>query len=776
MYNINKVLFAASLSEFKTIEKNDFASEMEKRSSDFGFIPGDSEIKSWKENCDALKVLIAKTNLPNDVIIAFEYQIPVGGGRIDCMLFGRGADDEKNVVHIELKQWSNENVTSYYDHHTFRAEVIVDGYSSGSNYTSHPSAQVSSYDNILKNHLIAIEKENLHLYGFAYCYNYQSDNNNCALLDNYYKDLMEKYPLFCENQILNFSKRLEEYLCKGKGDNIFWAFVNSEVGTTKRLYDVAANMLEGADDEFCLVGDQIDVFESILGAVKNTKKDEKTAIIVKGGPGTGKSVIAMRLLSELYKPEYDCKNVFYATRSSSLRDGWKKTLQSVARRFGQGDASSLIQSTYDFKPYRYNNKENGGDVLIVDEAHRISYKSNDQTDSYRDDQDRSYFPQILSMLYTSRVCVFFIDDKQSIVSTEIGLSSNIEFAARNYYDYILKANAIFLGKRVAIKDDPILKEIPVLSKLISEKEKLERKREDALPKNDDKTSQKIEKSIRKNDRMINLPILNPNVEKINILSFELKDQFRCNGSNNYLVWLDQILYNSDKTNKIKLNTDSYEFDVFDDPNELYAKIRSLDSYARVADRMKEDMGELFSYKELMNRTKGMSFYQSARIVAGWCWDWNTRENPQVDKNTGDLRCEVDLNEKYGFALPWETQQAPRGDFKYKYAKDADSWCNQKEGVNQVGCIHSIQGWETDYVGVIIGPDLVWDDKKKRLCYNPKGNNHNLTGKACKENDLLILNTYRVLLTRGKKGCFIFACDPKVRKYFKDCMKPIPYDI
>ena len=109
------------------------------------------------------------------------------------------------------------------------------------------------------------------------------------------------------------------------------------------------------------------------------------------------------------------------------------------------------------------------------------------------------------------------------------------------------------------------------------------------------------------------------------------------------------------------------------------------------------------------------------------------------------------------------------DFRFKYAVDADSWCNQNEGVNQVGCIHSIQGWETDYVGVIIGPDLMWDDVRGCLCYNPKGSNHDLTHKACKENDQLILNTYRVLLTRGKKGCFIFACDPKVRDYFKRCL-------
>lgn len=229
----------------------------------------------------------------------------------------------------------------------------------------------------------------------------------------------------------------------------------------------------------------------------------------------------------------------------------------------------MIQSTYDFKPYRYGNKENGGDVLIVDEAHRISNKSNDQTDSHRDEKNRSYLPQILSMLYTSRVCVFFIDDKQSIVSTEIGLSSNIELAAKHYRDYINKANAIYLGKIREPKDDPILKEIKVCKDLEFQLEKAKKKNN--------------EKEIDSITRFLRLPIIEPQIKSVSVISFELKDQFRCNGSNNYLDWIDQILYESNSPNKVKLNLDSCEFDIFDNPNDLYSQIRSLDSYAVCAD-------------------------------------------------------------------------------------------------------------------------------------------------------------------------------------------------
>lgn len=769
MEQTNKAVLVKTLGEFEDIKaENDFTNEMCDRALEIGLIPGDSEITSWKENYDALKALFLESNLPDDVVIAFEYQVPIGGGRIDCMLFGHGNDGHANIIHVELKQWSEGNVTPYYDHHTYKADVIVDGYKNGSKYISHPCEQVSGYDNVIRNHVKALEENDINIYGFAYCYKYKPDDKNCALFDCFYEDIIKEYPLFCKGQKEEFSKKLNYLLCQGKGEKIYKAFINSEIGTTKRLCDVAAKMLEGTDDVFNLIGDQIDTYNDILGAVKNTKPNEKTAIIVKGGPGTGKSVIAMKLLSELYKEEYNCQNVFYATRSSSLRNQWKDILKGVARRFGKnGEASSLIKSTFDFKPFEYGNKENGGDVLIVDEAHRIANKSNDQTDSYRPDEHRSYLPQILSMLYTSRVCVFFIDDKQSIVSTEIGLSSNIYEAADNYKKYIEVSNAIFNGDKKCPKDHPILTIEYVLPKKKEELKKLEEK----LRNFDDNSEKahKCQKDIHACKRVISLPIIEPKIEKVNVQVFELKDQFRCNGSNNYLNWIDQALYDSKTTKKVRLNRESYEFCIYDNPNDLYAKVRSLDSYAIIADKFKEQTGDLFTYEALSKYTQNMEFEESARIVAGWCWDWDAKT--QLNEDTGDLNSDVDLSEfGFDFSLPWETKVSlKKNDFRFKYAKNADSWCNQKEGVNQVGCIHSIQGWETDYVGVIIGPDLMWDDDRGCLCYNPNGRNHDLTHRACKENDQLILNTYRVLLTRGKKGCFVFACDPKVRDYFKRCL-------
>lgn len=756
------------------------------------------EIVSWKENAKVLSPLLCKSDLPNDVIVAFEYQIPIGGGRIDCMLFGHGIDGQPNIVHIEFKQWSNNHVQPFYDHHSFH--LVVDGYRTGAEYPAHPSRQVSGYHNCLLNYIDVFDKKNIKLHGLAYCYNYSSTKEPCALFDDFYKSEMIQYPIYTKDKEESLAKRLNFLLGGGNGNCIYDDFVKSEISPTQRLYDVAARIFDNIDDEneriFTLLGEQVDVFQNILGAVKQTGQDEKTAIIVKGGPGTGKSVIALRLLSELYKTEYNCRNVYYATRSTSLLHGWRDILAGVARRNGNGDVSSLIRSTFDFKPFEFENKENGCDVLIVDEAHRIECKANNDTDSHRADEHRSYLSQIMSLLYTSRVSVFFIDDKQSIKKKEIGTSAEIRKAAEKYYQRIndetnyfynrtqkeLKKEKRSLEKQLLTSVgndlDEICKRIDHIDNMLKlgnsrvdyeEKLKsLEQKRFKAVEDSNEKDIEKFDKAIRNCKRMLALPPLAPNIKKVNVLVFELNDQFRCNGSNNYLYWLDQLLYDSNNPNKIKLKTNSYEFEIYDDPKELYAKIRSLDDYAVFADSFKSEMQDDFSYQRLHNITRDKQFNQSARIIAGWCWDWIGKR----DESTGDLRKEVDLSSfGYDFRMPWETKgQHPIGDFNYKYAPNADKWCNQKEGVNQVGCIHSIQGWETDYVGVIIGPDLTWDETKNCLCYNPEGGNHDLSKEASEKNNQLVLNTYRVLLTRGKKGCFVFACDPGVRDYLKRCLE------
>ena len=146
---------------------------------------------------------------------------------------------------------------------------------------------------------------------------------------------------------------------------------------------------------------------------------------------------------------------------------------------------------------------------------------------------------------------------------------------------------------------------------------------------------------------------------IKVVELELKSQFRCNGSDNYLNWLDEVLYNDSANIHTSFDRDEYEFGIYDNPLNLYNKIKSLDNPD--------------AYPK-----------QVARIAAGYCWKWST----QLEDN-GDLKKDVVIGD---FSMPWETNNVrARGIFRDLYASSADTWAIEPGGINQVGCIFSIQG-------------------------------------------------------------------------------------
>jgi len=208
-----------------------------------------------------------------------------------------------------------------------------------------------------------------------------------------------------------------------------------------------------------------------------------------------------------------------------------------------------------------------------------------------------------------------------------------------------------------------------------------------------------------------------------IEEYELASQFRCSGSNGYLAWLDDTLDIRETANPT-LEGSGYDFHVFDDPSELHAAIE------RKNDRNK------------------------ARVVAGYCWPWRSKKDPAaLDIVIGD------------YAKRWNLTD------------DGSLWIIAPDSVREVGCVHTCQGLEVDYIGVIIGPDILYrnnrvttvpdardrHDKsmrgfKKWRDADPEG-----AGEAA---DRIIKNTYRTLMTRGMKGCFVFATDPELREFLR----------
>jgi len=161
------------------------------------------------------------------------------------------------------------------------------------------------------------------------------------------------------------------------------------------------------------------------------------------------------------------------------------------------------------------------------------------------------------------------------------------------------------------------------------------------------------------------------------------------------------------------------------------------------------------YEEL--REKEENRHGSARITAGYCWPWN---NPLPD---GTLVNDVKIGD---FEMPWET----KGDHGIGEYPPWYRWALVEKGFEQVGCIYTAQGFEFDYIGVIIGPDLVYDKDTDSIKANIEAT-HDPTLKRDTSNfESYVKNIYRVLLTRGMKGCYAYFIDKKVADYFRNRME------
>ena len=156
-----------------------------------------SERKSWEANAAKIVNLLELAHAPDDVHVAFEYKSPLAG-RIDCMLFGVGADGKKHIVHIELKQWSNETVTQVYDTGVFKVEALVGG---DYRILSHPSQQALGYQQNIENYVDVVTSDDTLLEGHAYCYNYYYEGRPNDLYAEQYRPVMKVCPLHGGDQV-----------------------------------------------------------------------------------------------------------------------------------------------------------------------------------------------------------------------------------------------------------------------------------------------------------------------------------------------------------------------------------------------------------------------------------------------------------------------------------------------------------------------------------------------------------------------------------------------
>lgn len=658
-----RILYQESQSQFiRDVERNLVSQKMRHAAELAGIHSAENEIASWENNAPHVSRLLTQCGA-KDSYVTFEFLVPFSRKRIDCMIYGKGDDNSENVIHIELKQWSNKTVGLAESEGNFTADestsrqhddVIfnVEAFTGHANrIVAHPSQQVKGYQGYLSNFIEVFSNHEVTLTGLAYCYNYTKNDESkpTYLFDKKYSTLLSQFPTYAKDQFDELTNKMTILLRNGSGLSIFNKVMQSNIRPSKKLLNEVSTMIESGDiSAFSLIEDQIVARNIIIDKIRemraNSSRDKKNIIIVNGGPGTGKTVIALHILAELAKLSNNGYglNVHYATKSKPLLEGVRAQLTPRSRMLFS-NVTSFVPSSSD---------EDSVDVLLVDEAHRIQKNANSQ---YTKAENRTNLSQIDTIIRAAKITVFFIDDRQAIRGVEIGSASMIREAAERW---------------------------------------------------------------------------NASVEEC-----ELKSQFRCNGSDNYLNWLEQVLYNKQVTSHF--DTEDFDLRIMDSPQKMY-----------------ESLVE-------QNNVPG----QTARLMAGFCWPWST------NVVNGDLVKDVKIGT---FAMPWETHdKVDRKSLSVSYPRWYE-WAYKPEGINQVGCIYTSQGYEFDYAGVIIGPDLKYDPVEDKIITDKSACKDPVLRRTQKEAtmtfDDYVRNIYRVLMSRGMKGCYLYVCDDNLRTYLKGLIK------
>ena len=367
-------------------------------------VPGPSERRSWSNSLPVIARDLIDAGL-GDVEVMLEFRLPYTSRRADVVLAGvhpRRGDD--SYVVVELKQWSRAH-----RHEESESLVHVDG--SPRRDHLHPSVQVAGYVDFIRDFTATLHEDRQLIRGVSYLHN--AHHSDVADLAD--ADVTAEYPLFTASSRGRWLEYLRANFASKSGAAAADRLLGSSIRPSKQLLAVAADEVRNRE-QFVLVDDQRIAFELVQGAVRRAARENtKTAVVVSGGPGSGKSVIALSLLGELAR---EGRTVLHATGSQSFT----RTMRKVA-----GKGSTATQRLFMYFNSFMSAEKNDLDVLVLDEAHRIREKSvNRYTPKAIREKAR---PQINELLDAARVPVFLLDEHQVVRPGESGTVETITSAA-----------------------------------------------------------------------------------------------------------------------------------------------------------------------------------------------------------------------------------------------------------------------------------------------------------------------------------------------------------
>ena len=348
---------------------------------------GKSEQTAWKDAAVYMKNVLELAGLADDIEIGMELKIPITNNRIDFLIAGLNSNLEKSLIIVELKRWSVVTKTNKY------RLVNADDTRYGQD-ALHPSYQAYTYKLNLEAYNRNITDENVQVSSCSYLHNLYEDKE---IKDVFYNEFLQKSPVFAarDNQLL--ADFIKTHVTKAYHNQILYKIESSKIIPAQMLIDSLSNELNNSK-VFTLLDKQEICYQNIIRTIKeNDKKDQKQVFIVRGGAGTGKSVIAIKILNEFIQNK---KLAFYVTKNSAVRNVFSKRLSGKVN----AHLKTLFLSTIKISRDRPKNQY---ECLVVDEAHRLPKRSKSGNILLGEDLIRE-------IIESAKVSVFFIDEKQQV--------------------------------------------------------------------------------------------------------------------------------------------------------------------------------------------------------------------------------------------------------------------------------------------------------------------------------------------------------------------------
>jgi uncharacterized protein len=334
-----------------------------------------AELASWRTSVPALQRLLADERLQH-LWIVLEAVLPNGLGRIDCALLGCDRQGREHIVVLELKAWSNAKRSPG------SSEMLtpIPPMKRGAEKLVHPSRQALGYRTHLKEVLVAChDEQGVNVSALAWLYNAHS----CARApfnDTVFTELLQAAPAYGASQIDELRSHLVAVMPRPPSPAFLRRLDASAIAPSRPLMDRLANSIADFSG-FTLTADQIEVFQRVVNAYD---PDERRVIIVRGAPGSGKTVVALQLLREFYARGV---GAFYFATSRAIVNAYRSAFHDSRSVFA--NSATLGRSNVA--------------VQIIDEAHRLRRTDN----------------SIRQAIESAALSVFFIDDRQVILPADI---------------------------------------------------------------------------------------------------------------------------------------------------------------------------------------------------------------------------------------------------------------------------------------------------------------------------------------------------------------------